>query len=136
MEATIKPQDLRIGNLVRHAPLEQKVWAVTELYEFGASLKAEDEIGAMNYEQISPIPLTHELVENLGYKPIKGTDCFINDLETLEIDIMDKEKAPNYNGAWITFDITFACLCISCRYLHELQNLYWAATGEELDVKL
>lgn len=76
-------------------------------------------------EDYSPIPLTPEILERAGF--INGTKVIQTSLSTDEfyVDLMDKDAGFNDKRIWF-----------SCKNLHQLQNLYFALTGEELTIKL
>ena len=74
-------------------------------------------------KNIEPIPLTEEWLFKLN---------FINDrvLEFYRNDITDSTIIIDYN---------FICLLgyshVKLKYVHQLQNLFFALTGEELELK-
>ena len=95
-----------------------------------------DESGAIPY-QIRPqdfLPLS--LPENEGkVKPIP-----------LTLEILAKAGFDNFEDGWYSlFDFTWNIydkvpmwmgVKINCHYLHQLQNLYFALTGKELNIEL
>ena len=79
-------------------------------------------IGANNYE---PVELTPDILEAAG---------FTNGIKTIEtsfletefyVDLMDGDAGFNKHGLWFP-----------CKHLHQLQNLYYCLTGEELQIEL
>jgi hypothetical protein len=78
-----------------------------------------------------PIPLTEEWLSKMGFKPV-SYDFYkisIGHRITLEVSIKDK-RAILYNNAKMDFiDLKFT------KYVHQLQNLYFALTGNELTIK-
>jgi hypothetical protein len=92
-------------------------------------------------EDYQPIPLTPEILEKAGFlKSLVDNDCpqegyyyslRLNDGKYCDLAILSRDK----NG------ITEACLFpyenwFRFKYLHQLQNLIHALTGEELDITL
>lgn len=67
-----------------------------------------------------PIPLTEEWLVKLGFK-------FNSDSNVYSID-----NFFIYTEAYNKIIITYDCLMRSVEYVHQLQNLYFALTGEEL----
>lgn len=67
-----------------------------------------------------PIPLTEEWLVKLGFK-------FNSDSNVYSID-----NFFIYTEAYNKIIITYDCLMRSIGYVHQLQNLYFALTGEEL----
>lgn len=71
-----------------------------------------------------PIPLTPEVLERYGLKNDDG--YYHNEDYSFSIEERDNEYFYEYDGRNIGK---------GCKYLHQLQNLYFVLTGEELEVK-
>lgn len=69
-----------------------------------------------------PITLTEEWLVKLGFK-------FNSDSNVYSID-----NFFIYTEAYNKIIITYDCLMRSVEYVHQLQNLYFALTGEELTI--
>ena len=74
--------------------------------------------------EINPIPLTKELLLKCGFEEEFGGIIYYNRNQGIEF---------NFSNGWCTasrgeYDI------VDVQYLHQLQNLYFALTGEELEV--
>jgi hypothetical protein len=130
----MKASELRIGNLV---DLGNRIAKVTEINHLACVVvdleETQDTIE--DYERVKGIILTeewllkfdfHEYID-FGYKtghfdkvPLCGFTYSIN---TNKVMIMHK---GNNNSHWLDIEI---------KYVHQLQNLYFALTGEELVVK-
>lgn len=143
----IKPQDLRIGNWVGRAwkgiptpsgirvtnssPLQ-----ITAIDGLWVRVCREDSNNSyvMLYDEIEPIPLTDKLMRKCGFAKQEKYGCYVStDCENVEVVIAKKLL---YTDAYIVVNDYRTQPCIHCRYLHELQNCYFAITGEELDIKL
>lgn len=111
----MKSNELRIGNLVSKEGLVYEADFITIRM-------------AQNYK---PIPLTEELLLKFGFEEYG--------------DIHDNFMYKD----WIWYSLNEKCLDIrrgeshpwtliplSIKYVHQLQNLYFALTGEELTIKL
>lgn len=87
-----------------------------------------------NPDDYDPIPLTPEVLEKCGFEMrIEETGPPINDSTEIWENkwlecLFDNHGALILNGS--NFDMNRP------KYLHQLQNLYFALTGEELTVKL
>jgi hypothetical protein len=81
--------------------------------------------GCCPFDKMKPIPLTPEILEKCGFKKRRGGAYGII-WHKERIDIIKDEDKLYYRQ--------FQRLPI--RYLHQLQNLYYALTGEELEVHL
>jgi hypothetical protein len=84
-----------------------------------------------------PIPLTPEILEKAGFKDdiIRGEDCLIliitNGIAKCELIFFQQ----NTSGAVSLFHER-EIISGNAYYLHQLQNLYFALTGEELPLNL
>jgi hypothetical protein len=136
----IQPNELRIGNWVGH----DASWSVVnEKEKEGIVFQWQDydfahvTEGTMSYDSLLPIPLTPEILEKCGFvpcHPIKNFPQYTDyRLETVVI---------NYHPDWGFCEFEFgrkdveerAYLC-KVKHLHQLQNLYFALTGTELNYK-
>lgn len=140
---------LRIGNLMIDA--DERICRVERL----SIDTSENRISAINWSvtvsPIKPIVLNNEWLEKLGFEwseclglyglenshEITGIDDFEDEEDALNYFIHfyhDTEhiivKSTNEHGEYC--NLKFGKL----KYVHELQNLYFAMTGEELTVKL
>lgn len=73
-----------------------------------------------------PIPLTEEWLLKFGFKKDLGNDLYLESTSTSffvwqnnRVELLDDENN--------------ICIC-HCQYVHQLQNLYFALTGEELTI--
>ena len=83
-------------------------------------------------ENLNPIKLTEEILLKCGFEKVKN-----------KIDIFEKKRLRLFIGSRGQFlaylieeDTTSAHYINSYEYLHQLQNLYFALTGEELKINL
>jgi hypothetical protein len=77
-------------------------------------------------EEFEPILLTHDILEKCGFENTYANDQFRSyRKESLTIRIMVDNSIRANIG-----ECEFAC-----QYFHQLQNLYFDLTGEELEVK-
>jgi hypothetical protein len=120
----MKANELRIGNLIYYSD-KQTTCSVTDItishiYE-----------GAM---AAYPIPLTEEWLLKFGFR--------IRDVKTAKKHVFYsqfKEHAYGFSRCRIVLGAESRVLLggtvIPCSYVHQLQNLYFALTGEELTIK-
>lgn len=88
------------------------------------------QVGATDFnycEVFAPIPITEEWLLKFGFQKGKF-DYLKNNLEILEL---------NNNGIFDAYctDLEFSVFISEIKYVHSLQNLYFALTGEELTIK-
>jgi hypothetical protein len=77
-----------------------------------------------HYEDIQPIPLTPEILEKCGFIEI-GKKCWaISIFEVFQSGKDDNEFFIDVK--WLHY----------FKYLHQLQNIFFALTGEELKIEL
>lgn len=119
----MKESELRIGNLV---------YFKSEDDDFAIELKFDFENGwNMNY--IKPIPLTEEWLLKFGFIKFDSekiyAEWFLDFDGDLKYKIMQDKRYDN------TFIMTNEYKPIKLQYIHQLQNLYFALTGEELTTK-
>jgi hypothetical protein len=112
----MKANELRIGNyiLLQGVTKPTQVWII-DTTEQSTRTKA------------SPIPLTEEWLLKFGFVKKKGEIGYSKGklLIYLGDTTMSGENGRTYFNSW-------AILYKSPEYVHQLQNLYFALTGEEL----
>ena len=138
----ISANELRIGNIVKDADgnictirsidSERSYTYKNVIYIGTASVFIHKYNGTTGkwIESLSPIHLTEELLLKCGFTDISSYKDFrlvIN--EDLYIDVSLRKNVNAYVSV-SEIDI------INVIYLHQLQNLYFAITGKELEVKL
>jgi len=120
----IKVNELRIGNWVAlkdgtHVPIR------------GGGINAMEQGRFECY----PIPLTEEILLKFGFEK-KGND-FVNhrtdgDIDSVTGATMYISEFVNKEFEFVVCADTYNGYCLTIPYLHQLQNLYFALTGEEL----
>ena len=113
----MKASELRIGNLVNYN--EGGIFKVIGIHEFGIDCENEIETTYMEYENFKPIPLTEEWLLKFGFKNNR-------------LGLFDCVKVGDDIGYHIYF---IGKHLKEVQYVHQLQNLYFALTGEELTIK-
>ena len=128
----MKANELRIGNWVKHPAA---VWSHrTEVQGYGYvefQWKEHDWAGiaecTINLEDVKPIPLTEEWLVKFGFDFDGYCSYWKSEIE-LTKDTMD-EHFQSFNNVG-------SGLCQKeIKYVNQLQNLYFAITGEELTIK-
>lgn len=114
----INPQEYRIGNWIEydthHGQIDQADFADKSFWS-----------------KACPIPLTKEWLLKLGF--------YQGDTSSVFLDI--NEKTFLEGGKSIVRDYRVTCVCggnyfgNNLLYVHQIQNLYFALTGAELQVK-
>lgn len=124
----IKHNELRIGNFVQDE--HGIVQYVYRLWQGGAEL-AEDENGGEDLdhtnEEMFGVPITDDWLENLGFKFNNEADgWFTSEDSEFFIEPWDNNFAIRWDGSIVGQYISS---------VHQLQNIYFALTGLELELK-
>lgn len=130
----MEANELRIGDFVNYG---KKVSSVLEIRNEGVIVQIlgfdNNQLIDLGERNIEPIPLTEEWLLKFGW--IWNEEC------------NSYEKYPNgdarmnmayreLNGSYTMFNYVIkATICERIWYVHQLQNLYFALTGEELTIK-
>jgi hypothetical protein len=118
----IKANELRIGNLTMQGVVSEiDKGSFRVINENNESLKS-------TWFEIEPIPLTEEWLLKLGFEKTMTW--------TYTIDLLGSLKLVYYLGekGWSLGFKNYSDFS-NLKYLHELQNLYFALTGKELEMK-
>jgi len=91
-----------------------------------------DGLAFWRYEFMHPIPLTPEILEKCGFEPHYNVNSDQDEVEWLAHSKLDY---VTYKDGKFDMGYGFGSLD-HIQYLHQLQNLFFSMTGEELEVKL
>lgn len=120
-------KDLRIGNIVYYKVEDElddrKEWNEINIIDAEDILSLEDCESKKQNHPYFPIPLTEEWLEKLGFE--KVDNAWINSIALY----FDSEEYA-YNASYFEYDNL-----IVIKHVHQLQNLYFALTREELKYK-
>lgn len=116
----INPSELRIGNFIYR---QNGFFGKISAYDFEHA----------NFDALNPIPLTPEILKKAGF------DCGVGGFIIRDSDGDQLIFNGLVNGV-LEPDMYYTGANISekakPKYLHQLQNLYFALTGEELNIEL
>jgi hypothetical protein len=126
----MKTNDLRIGNYVSFHDVWCKVVGIDN-----DRILIEYHNGDTDYchiDYIDPIELTEELLVKLGFEGEMYEFCLLADDFNITVNLIENRVDISYFGN------CEAELCIkyNVKYLHELQNLCYCITGQEIEIKL
>jgi hypothetical protein len=86
----------------------------------------------LEYELVNPIPLNEEILLKCGFEKSNDLDKFYH------LDLLNEWTRiyfnPKHNICQLSINQYDSCIRI--KYLHELQNIYFALTNEELQIEL
>jgi len=124
----MKASELMIGNWVNFAE-ENVLFQIVEIDSEGLTVENKSDKTWIELETFEPIPLTEEWLAKFGF--VKSEEKF-NYFERVTYNNYTLEA----NKRIISFSIDkYKCLDCShdhVKYVHQLQNLYFALTGEQL----
>lgn len=138
----MKSAELRIGNLVT---ANSPAMVVTSINKYNVSLYMPDsESDSFDYdvEDLNPVKLTQEILKGAGFLSEDG-----------RVFTMETEKFITYELIWnnISRDVHAVGITVedengkregvqnfvwNMKYLHQLQNLFFSLTGQELQITL
>lgn len=135
----INANELRMGSLIekdnvmyKFLSLEQNHTSTSE-YRWYWVETLDGKLGHYYYSHFKPIPLTPEILEKCGLK--NGN----SELDRNVFYSTNKHLAQfsvNISGSFgIYVGVFIALRSVHLEYLHQLQNLYFALTNEELTFK-
>jgi hypothetical protein len=135
MKIGMNANELRIGNLVNFESLlgAHNGGAICSISAKHVTFKTGTEIPI---EALKPIPLTEEWFLRFGFKLLAH--------KYREIKYGENQFMPKKYWSPVSFSLhSFGCIShfggivlpANIQYVHQLQNLYFALTGEELTIK-
>jgi len=115
----IQPEELRLGNYVlsKETQQPQRITGITTENPFIDAITFD----YTDYEDIDPIPVTEEILLKCGFEK---KDAFWFTKDIIKIETTLSRGRFKYAGF------------VSVKHLHQLQNLYFALTGQELEINL
>lgn len=124
----IDKKDLRIGNYIMYDNRYFQIYSISD--EFPTLNTIEFGIGVVDWNNISPIPITEELLVKCGFEQDDELDYRFrlgikHDPDFITYDLDD--NMYSIHDSWINTTI---------KSLHQLQNLYYALTKQELTIEI
>lgn len=119
----MKSAELRIGNLIDRVDYICRVIRIDEDGIITEPINYEGE--KFVHQEIKPIPITKEWLLKFGFTQIDNCTYEIEmDGHVIEFDLRHRKMS-----------VYFGDILLELKYVHELQNLYFALTSEELTIK-
>jgi hypothetical protein len=139
----IAPNELRIGNWVNYTGITSSnypsgIIQVEEVLYDGAN-RTQGDSTLYECDLLQPIPLTPEILEKCGFeKKVKKEQATIMIREDgSEVKAWVEIVSYQHKRMRLMFNNNkFTTNCVEVVHLHQLQNLYHALTGDELNVLL
>ena len=141
----MKASDLRIGNYVYNLNGDLREIAGVSFDDvYLKSDKYRIDLG-VNWYNVKPIPLTEEWLEKFGATVKHAYKGYTKEIDSSEYRLGDYQITWNkyVKGQPERYSVwhmepngkDFNSCIASVLYVHQLQNLYFALTGEELKIK-
>jgi len=123
----MKNTELRIGNLISRKDLGNGEDRIESVIELGQKLICSGPIKVIcQYDEIQPIPLTEEWLLKFGFEKLN------RDVPAYESNNLIMEWLFERWTGRLYYDAYTSIQIIQVNHVHQLQNLYFALTGEEL----
>lgn len=131
----IDPKELRIGNIINSQGLAMVVSGIYELKILYRQLKPKTTLRHPSDLGANPIPLTNEILLKTGFQYDETDEEYT--IGSIDFEASE-EDADRHFCLWSENKEDFECYFsdIPIKSVHQLQNLYFALTGKELDIKL
>ena len=130
----MKASELRIGNFIEQP---NRVGKVSEIW--GEAVKIEGYNNGYDYNHTSPIELNEQWLIDLGFEKILFYDI---DGHYYKLELSDEPFNDLYllsdeglDGNFSSVEIIEHSDTFKYKYVHQVQNLYFALTGKELTLK-
>jgi hypothetical protein len=133
----ITANELRIGSWI-YIPQTKTNEQIGVIEENGRFTTKDYKSSYSSIECLEPIPLTEEWLLKFGFMEFKGGISLDNEEFTLTYTHKNTDKT-------ILLEVTredewgrhqYTCIVLNhIKYVHQLQNLYFALTGKELEMK-
>lgn len=132
----IDVHDLCVGNWVYDGNKTQfpmLIQAVGEDYVLLDFEGNEGDLWESTHEELWGIPLTEELMKDNGFR-FNGVWWHKQEADyTLDVSV---GLAYTQIEKWVNDGIHSRCTCHGVRFVHELQNLFWNITKQQLNINL
>jgi len=138
MKIELTDKDLRIGNYYFNPFKQQKIWDINNDFERRLPYLY---LGSMHkpYAVAKPIPLNEEWLLKFGFDKFSEISGYFEGEERYCCEYIltyDHEITNNLiEKHSIIFNNHFKCDYPHIKHVHQLQNLYFAITGEELKLQ-
>ena len=139
----MKANELRIGNWIlipyQNSPIaipahETQVQGITIFGEILTNNTPEHEGLKTHYNHVSGIPLTEEWLLKFGFEVEEGSDAD-NFWATIHKDSNIRVGMEIRNELYFLCSVDYNIHGLNIHYVHQLQNLYFTLTGNELSLK-
>ena len=128
----MKAQELRIGNWIEHNQNKKDMYTTVQPSTFSVNIE----------QHFKPIPLTEEWLVRFGFEIDQTSEeaylkinTDFNNGSTFSLDCFIADYSFMINERSDDGDSHTSFIPKKLKYVHQLQNLYFALTGDELTIK-
>jgi hypothetical protein len=131
----MKANELRIGNLVKY---DNRIFKIDSISTVFPTLNTDEfGIGVVDYNNIEPIPLTEDWLLKFGfenYKPANANRYFKEGIypRSFAFQFYKNGRVDFWYNDFNVGNLNRIKYNL-LEYVHQLQNLYFALTGKELE---
>ena len=126
----MNPKELRIGNLVKCDGRIFEIYCTDKEYPY---LNTEEfGVGVVEWDDIEGVPMTEDILLKVGF--VKHDRGYISGVHNTLFSGLMKLKFDHMLQSFV-FSVGEYSDITRVQYLHQLQNLYFALTGEELNTE-
>lgn len=128
----IQANELRIGNWVQMQDVPNGSEMPGSMFQWDSAHWWDVETSRLRVSMLNPIPLTPEILEKCGFH--KHNNAWVLD------DFSETDYNKDFFTIWNIHDgnyhLNTTNFPVELHSLHQLQNLYFALTGTELNIEL
>lgn len=130
----VTTKDLRIGNLVNLCFHHKPGWfpAVVTAIHANDKIDTDTKDGDGKEYYFEGVPLTEEWLVKMGFHKDIGYNIHLRDKLYLRLELPIKGSSRQSVDAILAWDYVGRWFSGHIKYVHQIQNLYFALTGEEL----
>ena len=128
----MRAQELRIGNLLMWEDESEDIIAMKDIILRDNYYSVSFDGGYAQLDEFIPIKLTEGWLKKLGFKSTGVWGDYSNEKLLICSDLKDDGSKLIYSGEYY---FKHGNNRVPLKYIHQLQNLYFALTGKELIAK-
>jgi hypothetical protein len=125
-------KELRIGNWVEDEDDSHDRWQVERIEPGKEETKGMWFVNGRWTEDLQPIPLTPEILEKAGFMESQDNTYYLPKMDYT----VDFVGVILWKKEYFRLNEEFTSVGKPIQYLHQMQNLFFALTGEELNIEL
>jgi hypothetical protein len=126
----MKASELRVGSLVEYKGVVYPIYGLSEEAPFLDTIEFGS--GVLEWKDINPVPITEDWLLRFGFNYDANDDWYVLDCGT---GVSFSHIIDGLTHYFSSLEMVWADVLQEIKYVHQFQNLHFALTGEELEVK-